>query len=241
MTNLDVLARGADVLGVSLSPEQLAQFSAYLEGLTLWNKRTNLTSPAALADAERVHLLDSLTLAPVIKREMPSAARLADVGSGAGFPGLALKVAMPGLHVVLVEATHKKAEFLVWMANHLGLEGVEVLAERAETVAHRDGYRATFDVVTARAVGSLATVLELTLPLCRVGGVVLAPRGSGAQAEADAAGRAANALGGGTPDVHPAPPIGIADRTAVVVIRKTDETPDKYPRREGMPAKKPLA
>ena len=241
MTESDVLEIGAKALGVDLSPEQLAQYIAYLDGLRLWNERTNLTSPSALANAVRVHVLDSLTLVPILRREMPQAKRLADVGSGAGFPGLALKVAMPDLDVVLIEATGKKAEFLDWTIEKLGLGDVEVLAERAEAVGHRDGYREEFDVVTARAVGSMATVLELTLPLCKVGGVVLAPRGTDAIAEAQAAEDASSKLGGGTPRVAPTSQEGAGEHTAVVVVSKTSETPKRYPRRDGMPAKRPLA
>jgi 16S rRNA (guanine527-N7)-methyltransferase len=166
--------------------------------------------------------------------------RLADVGAGAGFPGLALKLALPNLHVVLVEATRKKTEFLAWIVNELDLRNVEVLAERAESVGLMSAYRETFDVATARAVGALNTVLELTLPLCRIGGVVLAPRGANAVAEAGAASQASGVLGGGTPRSEPTPSIGVAERTSVVIVRKTDPTPARYPRREGMPGKKPL-
>ena len=241
MTDPNVLANGAAALGVDLSPSQIAQFATYLDGLAQWNARTNLTSPAALADAVRVHVLDSLTLAPLVTREAPGAARLVDVGSGAGFPGLALKVAMPGLHVVLVEATRKKATFLEWVVRELGLEGVEVRAERAESLGHVSAYRETFDVATARAVGALPVVLELTLPLCRVGGVLLAPRGTDAAREADDAARASRELGGDTPRAEPTLSVGGVERTAVVIVRKIGPTPSRYPRRDGMPAKRPLA
>ena len=239
MTDLNILAKGADALGVELSDLQLGQFRTYLDGLAEWNKRKNLTSPAALADAERVHLLDSLTLVPAIRRESPRARRLVDVGSGAGFPGLALKVALPELDVVLVEATGKKAEFLTWMTNSLGLGDVEVLAERAEAVARRDGYREAFDVATARAIGQLTLVLELTLPLCKVGGVLLAQRGADAEAEAALAAKASSALGGGEPNVEPlASDAGI--RGSITVVRKIAETSGRFPRRDGIPAKRPL-
>jgi 16S rRNA (guanine527-N7)-methyltransferase len=240
MTNLDVLAKGADALGIELTDLQLGQFQTYLDGLVEWNKRTNLTSPAALADAERVHLLDSLTLVPVIRRESPTARRLVDVGSGAGFPGLALKVAIPDLDVVLVEATGKKADFLTWMANSLGLGDVEVLGHRAEMVGRHEDYREAFDVATARAIGPLALVLELTLPLCKVGGVLVAQRGGDAEAEAGLAAKAAQTLGGGEPTVEPAQEAGTEIRGSIVVVRKINETSDRFPRRDGIPAKRPL-
>jgi 16S rRNA (guanine527-N7)-methyltransferase len=169
-----------------------------------------------------------------------------DVGSGAGFPGLVLKVGLPELDVVLVEATGKKAEFLTWMTNSLGLGDVEVLAERAEAVARRVGYRETFDVATARAIGQLTLVLELTLPLCKVGGVLLAQRGADAEAEAVLAAKAAMALGGGNPSVELAGhSTGVAAdagiRGSITVVRKISETSDRFPRRDGIPAKRPLS
>ena len=239
MTDLNTLAEGADALGIVLSDLQLGQFQTYLDGLAEWNKRTNLTSPNALADAERVHLLDSLMLAPMIRREGSGFERLVDVGSGAGFPGLALKVAMPELEVVLVEATQKKAEFLNWMAARLGLGDVEVLAERAEAVARRNKYREAFDLATARAIGPLTLVLELTLPLCRIGGVLLAQRGGDSEAEASRAMQAASALGGGEPCVEPLAP-GSGVRGSITIVRKIAKTAERFPRRDGIPAKRPL-
>lgn len=240
MTNLDVLARGADALGIKLDDLQLGQFQAYLDGLSEWNKRTNLTSPAALANAERVHFLDSLALVPVIRRESPSARRLVDVGSGAGFPGLALKVAMPDLDVVLVEATGKKAEFLQWMANSLGLGDVEVAPARAEIVGRSDEYRESFDVATARAIGMLPLVLELTLPLVKIGGVLIAQRGGDAEAEAALAAKVSMTLGGSEPNVEAAQTADAEMRGSVVVVRKVSKTSERYPRRDGIPSKRPL-
>ncbi|MDA1035567.1 MAG: 16S rRNA (guanine(527)-N(7))-methyltransferase RsmG [Chloroflexi bacterium] len=243
MTDLDVLAEGARTLGVELNDRQFAQYQAYLEGLASWNTRTNLTSPAALADAERVHLLDSLTVIPIIKRLQPSAARLVDIGSGAGLPGLAIKIAMPHLEVVLIEATQKKAEFISWAASTLELENVEVLADRAEEIGrhsrYRGRYRGTFDVATARAVGPLAVVMELALPLCKVGGTLLAQRGTEAEREASEATGAARELGGDI-TLEWVDTLG-GNRSGIVVVAKTSETPDRYPRRTGIPTKRPLA
>ncbi len=140
MTELHKLAEQADTMGLRLTDEQIDRFRRYLVGLTDWNRRVNLTSASVLADAERVLFLDSLTLVPLIRRHQP-ASRLVDVGSGAGIPGLAVKIAMPELHVTLVEATGRKAEFLRWMCGSLELGDVDVLAERAEVAAHREGLR----------------------------------------------------------------------------------------------------
>ena len=239
MTDLERLAEGTRSLGMELSAAQLDQYRSYIAGLVAWNQRLNLASREALADAERTLLLDSLSLVPLIVREQGPAGSLVDVGSGAGFPGLALKVALQGLRVVLVEATRKKAEFLAWMAAELGLPDVEVVAERAEEVARRPEYREAFDVATARALGPLPVVMELTLPLCRVGGLLIAPRSSSAEAEAESAKAVATQLGGRLRGVE-AVEVGRASGTALVVIDKVEETPPRFPRRTGVPAKRPL-
>ena len=236
--DLDALEGGSRALGLALTDAQLAQFSRYRAGLAEWNQRVNLTSANALAEAVRVLFLDSLSLVPVIRREQPSPARLVDIGAGGGFPGVVLKIAMPDTAVVLVEATGKKAAFLSWVVDDLGLEGVEVVAARAEVAARSSGLRGAFDVVTARALGPLPVVLELTLPFCRMGGLVVAPRG--ADADAEAARGAARLLGGRVRDVETPNALDERNSTRIVVVDKVAPTPDKYPRRAGMPRKNPL-
>ena len=238
---LDVLTAGAKELGYELSTEQIDQFRRYLAGLVQWSGRANLTSRAALADAERVLFLDSLAVVPIVQREQPKAGRLIDVGSGAGFPGLVLKLLLPELHVVLLEATRKKAEFLRWMVGALGVERVEVLAERAEVAGRRAELRGTFDVATARALGPLPVVLELSLPFCKVGGTLIAPRGIGAAEEAEHAASVAGQLGGRIAGVETPSAGGLAERTAMVVIEKVRVTPERFPRHNGIPAKRPLS
>ena len=238
--DLDVLEGGSRALGLELAAAQLAQFSRYRAGLAAWNQRVNLTSANALAEAARVLFLDSLSLVPVIRREQPSPARLVDVGAGGGFPGVVLKIAMPDTAVVLVEATRKKAAFLSWVVDDLGLEGVEVVAARAEDAARASGLRGAFDVATARALGPLPVVLELTLPFCRLGGLVVAPRGISADADAEGARGAARLLGGRVHDVEAPDALDERNSTRIVVVDKVAPTPDKYPRRVGMPRKNPL-
>ncbi len=235
------LAAGAKQAGCELSEHQVGLFGRYLAGLSAWSARANLVSASALADAERVLFLDSLALVPVLRREQPAAARLIDVGSGAGFPGLVLKLLLPELEVVLLEVTGKKAAFLTWMADDLGLEGVHVWAERAEEAAHRSELRGFFDVATARALGPLPVVLELALPFAKTGGTLIAPRGASAAAgEAAASASAAAALGGRIAGVERPAVEGVAERTAIVVVEKTGATPARFPRRTGIPAKRPL-
>ena len=208
---MEVLRAGAKSLGLELSAAQERQFHRYREGLVQWDRRVNLTSPAALADVERVHFLDSLSVVPLVRREAAETARLIDVGAGAGFPGVPLKLLLPGLRLTLVEATGKKADFLRWLVAELGLKDVDVRSQRAEELAHQPGYREAFDVATARALGSLATVLELTLPFCTVGGLVVAQRAGDVAAEASDVGEAALALGGRVRSVVPVRLVGLRD------------------------------
>jgi 16S rRNA (guanine527-N7)-methyltransferase len=237
MSQLELLTDGARHLGVDISEGQETQLRRLLDGLAVWNTRINLTSASALADAERVHLLDSLVLVPLIRRDQPSAQCLIDVGSGAGFPGLVLKVMMPEIYVVLVEATQKKADYLRWCTGELGLTDLDVVAERAEDAARFDDLRERFDVATARALGPLPVVLELTLPFCRVGGVLLTSRGVDADAEADAAQGVAGQLGGKIRGAEPVSLPGPVERKATVLVDKVRSTPERFPRRAGMPAK----
>lgn len=234
------LIAGARALGLELTGDQLARFRGYRDLLADWNQRVNLTSAAALEDVERVHFLDSLALLPVLDAACPGALSLMDVGAGAGFPGLPMKLARPGLHVVLVEATGKKAEFLRAVVAALALDGVDVVNGRAEDLGRRPDLRERFDVVTARALGPLPATLELTLPFCRVGGAVLLPRAGDVRAEVVAAAGVPALLGGGRLDVHDVRVPGLRADAAVVVCAKAAHTPDGYPRRSGMPATRPL-
>ena len=237
---LDGLVAGAKQAGCELTEGQRDLFRRYLAGLNAWSGRANLVSRAALADAERVLFLDSVALVPVVRREQPSAERLIDVGSGAGFPGLVLKLLLPDLHVVLLEATGKKATFLRWMAGELGFDDVDVLTERAEDAGRRPELRESFDVVTARAVGLLPVVLELGLPFAKTGGTLIAPRGAAAADEAARCASVAASLGGRISVVEQPAIEAAAERTWLVVADKVSATPARFPRRVGIPAKRPL-
>lgn len=236
---LSVLIEGAAALDIELSAEQIDLYRAYLDLLIAGNQRISLTSPAALADAERVHLLDSLSLIPLLRRFAPGAASLVDVGSGAGFPGLVLKIAEPKLRIALVESVGKKAEFLRDVASRLGLSDVAVVGRRAEEAAHDRALRGAFDVATARALAALPVVMELTMPFLRPGGVLLAQRGADAGADPEAAAAVAAELGGRVESVE-RPDGGSFAQHAVVVVRQERPAPWRYPRRTGVPAKHPL-
>ena len=230
----EAFARAAEAMGIPLPREAPERLARYRELTAAANARFNLTSPAALADIERVHFLDALSLVPLLPR---GAASLVDVGSGGGFPGLVLAVVLPALRVTLVEASAKRAAFLRETAGALGV-AAQVEEGRAEALARTPALREAFDAATARALGALPVVLELTLPFLRVGGVLLAQRGADGEREAQSATGAAELVGG---RVRSAEAVNEgAGGKVVVVVDKTAPTPAAYPRGVGRPAKRPL-
>ena len=227
-------------LGMELSSDQMDQFRRYKLGLEAWNQRMNLTSQKALARIEQVHFADSLSLIPVLRHWAPDAQRMVDVGTGAGFPGVPIKLALPHLHLVLVEATQKKASFLVWLAGELGLDEVDVVVQRAEETARVPQYRETFDIVTARALGLLPVALELTMPLSKVGGVVVIPQRGDVASEIRRSTLALDELAGKVVAVESVSADGLSQDSVAVVVKKEMLTPERYPRRVGIPSKRPL-
>jgi len=251
---MKLLLEGARQLGLSLTGEHLRMFQVYYEELVAWNARFNLT---AITDYEQVqvrHFLDSLScvralvgtdyLLPVTLAG--PALRLArpltciDVGSGAGFPGLPLKIVFPRLRLTLLEATGKKVTFLEHMVERLGLEEVTVIKGRAEELGQMPGHREHYELVLARAVAELPALAEYLLPLCRLGGLCIAQKGIEAQAEVASAQAALAILGGELRRIIPVELPGLAETRHLVVLEKTARTPEKYPRRPGMPTKRPL-
>jgi 16S rRNA (guanine527-N7)-methyltransferase len=236
---MEKLAQDANnLLGIHLSPRQLACFERYEKELVEWNARFNLT---AIRDSEGIrakHFLDSLTCL-LAWRDVPPAS-LIDVGTGAGFPGLPLKILYPGLDLALVESVGKKAAFCRHAAASLGMERVDVITARAEEVGQNPRYRERFDWAVARAVAALPILVEYLLPLVKVGGGVLAQKGESGPAEAHASERALRMLGGRLRQVIPVHLPGVAEDRYLIVIDKVAATPPNYPRREGIPAKKPL-
>ena len=233
---------GAAHLGIFLSLDQIRQFEIYAELLSQENSNLNLTSASALQNIQRIHFLDSLALLPFIAAFPDSSPSLIDIGSGAGFPGIPLKICFPSLDVTLVEATRKKSLFLNQVVSKLELSSVSVIAERAEILAHKPDFREQFSICIARALGSLPTVLELTLPFVHIGGIVLSPRGVNAKAEAEAEGSTNSAitLGGSISSVNQLDERLLLGVRSVVVIDKQAESPSHLPRRVGMAKKKPL-
>ena len=187
-----------------------------------------------VAEPDPALVEDSLVLVDLIRRR----ARVVDVGSGGGLPGIPLKLARPDLEVTLMEANHRKAAFLTHAAATLRLERVHVVAKRAEDAGHDAALREHFDVAVVRALAHMSVLLELCLPLVKVGGRLLAMK-TGAQPEVDAAGEALDILGGRVAEIKAAPSAA-RTRGRVVVVEKVAATPPEYPRRAGVPARRPL-
>ena len=231
-------------MGIDLDGAALARFQRYYELLAASARRAALTSVTSYEAVQQRHFVESLALVAALRRAgvlKPGAeARLLDLGAGAGLPGLPMKLAQPELNLTLLEATAKKAAFLVNVVRDLGLPTVEVVAARAEEVAHQPQSRETYDLVVARAVAPLPVLLELALPFLRLGGHVASPKGSGARREVAASGRALAILGGEVVSVGGMSVPGARFAPTLVLVRKVSPTPTSYPRRPGMPAKRPL-
>jgi 16S rRNA (guanine527-N7)-methyltransferase len=233
---MELLTATTAAWGLELTERQIDQFAAYAAELRAWNERVNLT---AITDEREIitrHFLDSLRLA--LSWGDPPAS-LIDIGAGAGFPGVPLKILRPQMRLTLVESVGKKAAFLKHLSLTLGLEQVEVVAARAEDIGHAPQHRERYDLSVARAVADLRVLAEYLLPLCRVGGRVLAPKGARIDDEVQQAQHAVTVLGGRIIAVEPVALPEVEART-LVVIEKVTPTPSVYPRAVGVPARRPL-
>jgi 16S rRNA (guanine527-N7)-methyltransferase len=225
-------------MGLHLTRSQLSALTLYERELLDWNTRFNLTAIRDPREIRIKHFLDSLTCLMAL-RDTP-VDRLIDVGTGAGFPGIPIKIIYPKMQLALVESVGKKAEFCRHVANILNLKEVEVIQERAEILGQNPSYREQFDWAIARAVAILPVLSEYLLPMVRVGGSMLAMKGESGPAEAHSAERAMHMLGGHLRQLLPVTLPGVAEERYLVVVGKVAATPDAYPRKVGMPARRPL-
>lgn len=223
-------------LNINISVEQLEQFFAYMNLLIEWNEKMNLT---AITDPEEIilkHFIDSITILP----EIEDNSSLVDVGTGAGFPGIPLSIMNPTLKITLVDSLNKRLIFLQEVINQLKIENVQIVHARAEEFGQNKKYREKFDRSTSRAVANLSTLSEYLIPLIKIGGKTISMKAAEAQEEIDEAKKAIEVLGGTIEKIDefnlPQSDIG---RT-VIIIRKSKETPSKYPRKPGTPSKEPI-
>lgn len=224
--------------GITLSDQQKNQFERYFELLVEWNEKINLT---AITDKEEVylkHFYDSI--APILQGHLqPTPTRLLDIGAGAGFPSLPMKIIYPELDVTIIDSLNKRIQFLGLLADELGLTGVHFYHGRAEDFGQDKAFRASFDVVTARAVARLQVLAELTIPFLKVGGRLIALKASNAQdevAEAQTALQVLFAKVSTNTDYQ----LPNGDPRTLTIVDKKKETPNKYPRKAGLPNKRPL-
>ena len=237
-----MLHEWAKRFGAPLTARQIAAFQTYRDELLAWNAtRANLTAITDPTEVESRLFLESLWCAAALPSGITSEGGLIDVGTGGGFPGLPLAIAFPRLDVTLVEATGKKIQFLEHIIDLLGLRNCRAVHGRAEGLAHDPEHREVYDAATARALASMPTLVELCLPFVRKGGLLIAPKGADAEQETDAASNAVSAVGGEFESIIPPnSEIPIPTDHRLVIIRKATPTPDTYPRRAGVPTRRPL-
>ena len=226
-------------LDLALTDEQVGRLDAYLTHLLETNQQMNLTAVRDADAAWRRLIIDSLTALPWLAA-VPAEARVIDVGSGGGMPGIPVAIARPDLQVTLLEATGKKAKFLESCVAKVPLPNVKVLCSRAESAGQDKAHRQQYDAAVCRAVGPMRELLEYTLPLVKVGGVLLAMKGPSLEKELEEASDALHKLGAGEVQVYDAYPPGFEINTVVVQVTKQQATPKQYPRAPGTPRLEPL-
>ena len=226
------------LFGINLTASQQTAFECYENELLEWNARYNLT---AIDDPRQIrikHFLDSLSCSLAMRETISK--RVIDIGTGAGFPGIPLKILDPNIQLVLVESVGKKAAFCQHICQVLGLDKIEIIQERVETVARRPEFREQNDWAVARAVAALPVLVEYLLPLVRIGGYALAMKGENGPREVQSAQTGIELLGGQVKQLLPVTLPGVEEERYLVVIEKISATPDQFPRRVGIPAKRPI-
>ncbi|BAS47140.1 16S rRNA methyltransferase GidB [Staphylococcus schleiferi] len=236
--SVEWLATQLGAHGLTLSDKQKQQFEKYYEMLVEWNEKINLTSITEEHEVYLKHFYDSVT--PSFYHDFNQPLSLCDVGAGAGFPSIPLKIMFPEIHVTIVDSLNKRIQFLNQLADALELEGVRFVHDRAETFGKQEDYRASFDIVTARAVARMSVLSELCIPLVKKQGLFLALKSSKGQEELDEARFAVGVLGGKIRQIDTFTLPEDAGERQIITIEKRSQTPKKYPRKPGTPNKTPL-
>lgn len=235
----EYLIENAKKLHINLTDEKCDLFLKYYDLLVSWNEKVNLTSITDYKDVVIKHFIDSLSIVNII--DPNGYESLVDIGTGAGFPGIPIKIAFPALDVVLVDSLNKRVDFLNMVIKELGLKGIRAVHTRAEELGHNSSYRESFDLCVTRAVSNLSVISEYCLPLVKVGGYFIPYKSKEYEDEIFKYEMAVEELGGAIDDVAL---FNLPDTDifrSLILIFKDDNTPAKYPRRSGMPLKKPLS
>ena len=231
-----ILVKGASEYGLTLESSQVDAFMKYMDVLKDWNKKINLTAIEDDIDIIIKHFLDSLSIMPYLEGDDKS---LIDVGTGAGFPGIPVKICKGKLGVTLLDSLDKRIKFLNEVVNKLGLTGINAVHGRAEDFGKNLQYREKFDYAVARAVASLPVLLEYCLPFVKTGGLFIAMKGSNIE-EVDISSKALNILGGEIENIYTITIPSSDIKRNIITVRKLRQTPTKYPRKAGKPSKVPL-
>ncbi len=224
--------------GIILSSHQLEQYEQYYQTLVEWNEKMNLTAITEKESVYLKHFFDSISAAFYFDFNQPL--NICDVGSGAGFPSIPIKIAFPNIHVTIVDSLNKRIHFLEHLAEKLKLDHVQFIHDRAETFGGNPKHREQYDVVMARAVARMSVLTELCLPLAKIGGTFIAMKAQSASEELEAANKAITVMGGKLNQVHSFMlPIEESERN-LLIVNKVKSTPKQYPRKPGTPNKSPI-
>lgn len=234
-----IFEKKLEELGITLRDEQKQQFDSFYELLVEWNKVMNLTGITEYEEVNEKHFVDSLSIIKAI--DLNNVDNLIDIGTGAGFPGIPLKIAFPHLKVVLLDSLNKRIKFLDAVIEKLGLDDIVTIHGRAEDFAKQAEYREQFDICVSRAVANLSTLSEYCMPYIHTGGMFIPYKSGEIEEEVAGAKKAVHVLGGKIEDVVKFQLPGTEIGRSFVKIKKYQNTPKKYPRKAGLPAKEPIA